>query len=625
MVIVDEILEKIPRDAMITGHSYEGANIVLYTKGRHFFLYGGDIIRRLVEDFKKRIELRADANLRMDPEKAEKIIKKCIPTDAQVTQIILQPAQSLVIIEAKKPGIAIGKNGENLKRIKEETFWTPLVKRESEITSKITTNIRSVLYKDSEERRRFLNDVGKRVYEVQRSTEKEMWARISFLGGGRQVGRSCLLLQTPESRILLDCGINVASDVHAYPYLTAPEFNIQDLDAVIISHAHLDHSGFLPYLFKMGYTGPVYCTVPTRDVMALLQLDYIQVSHGQAKEAVYSSADIKNAVKHTITLDYGEVTDITPDVRITLYNAGHILGSSLIHLHLGEGWHNLLYSGDMKFKDTQLLNKAHSIFPRVETLIIESTYGATDDIMAPRAQSEKQLTDIVKKTIKAKGKVLIPVLGVGRAQEVMVILEKFVREKKLKIPVYIDGMVWDVTAITNAYPQFLNIDVKEAIFYEDRDPFLSKIFKHVGSSKERKKIIAGGPCVILATSGMLTGGSSIEYLRELGDSKKNSLIFVSYQGEGSLGRRIQRGDREISIENGGSLALKAQVDTIAGLSGHADRNELIDYVHKITPRPRKIIINHGESSKCLDLASAMHKTFKVETIAPRNLDVVRLR
>ena len=624
MTVLDEILKKVPQDAMITSTSYEGANIVLYTKNKTFFLHGGDIVRQLVDEFKKRIDLRADSSLRSDPEITEKLIKDTISSEAEITQILFEPARSMVTIESKKPGLAIGKDGEHLKKIKDETFWTPFVRRESVIPSKITTNIRNVLYTDSDARRKFLDKVGKRIYETKRSTTDEMWARMSFLGGARQVGRSCLFLQTPESRVLIDCGVNVASEKYSFPYLNVPEFHIGDLDAVIITHAHLDHSGFLPYLFKMGYKGPVYCTEATRDVMALLALDYIQVSRGQSRDSVYSSSDIKEAIKNTITLEYGEVTDITPDVRITLYNAGHILGSSMVHLHLGEGWHNILYAGDYKVKKTQLLNPAHVTFPRVETFITEATYGGSESIMPSREDCEKQLSDVVHKTIKRKGKVLIPVLGVGRAQEVMVILEKLFRTEKINVPIYVDGMVWDVTAIHNSYPRFLNSDIREKIFYEDKDPFLSPVFKKVGSGKERAEVITGGPCVIIATSGMLTGGPSVEYLKQLADNSKNSMVFVCYQAEGSLGNKIQRGENEVLVDRE-QVKVKLETITIAGLSGHADRNELISYMQKIKPKPRKVIVMHGEHTKCLDLASSIHKGYKVETVAPRNLDTLRLR
>ena len=625
MTILEKILEKLPRDSMIASTSYEGANIILYTKNKKFYLNGGDIIRRLVEEFKKRIELRAEASIRISEEDTEKLLKKIIPVDADVTNTVFLPAQSQVIIEAKNPGRAIGKEGDILKLIKEKTCWTPLIKRESIIPSNITNNIRSVLYEDNFERRKFLNNVGARIYEVKKATTSDMWARISVLGGGRQVGRSCFLLQTPESKVLIDCGINpAASNSGEYPYLSAPEFSIQDLDAVIVSHAHLDHSGFVPYLFKYGYRGPIYCTAPTRDVSSLSQLDYIQVSHAQTKNAPYTSKDIKEAVKHTIVLDYNEVTDITPDVRITFYNAGHILGSSMVHLHIGEGWHNILYTGDFKTKETKLLNPGHFEFPRVETLITESTYGKPEDMMAPREDSEKELAEYVKNTIKRKGKVLIPVLGVGRAQEVMVILEEIFRKNKINIPIYIDGMVWDMTAIHNVYPESLNNSIREKVFYKDTDPFLSKCFKRVGSSKERQEIFSGGPCVVLATSGMLVGGPSVEYLKKFSDDKKNALVFVSYQGEGSLGSRIQKGESSFT-EGGDNFNMNMEVKTIPGLSGHSDREELMDYVRKMNPKPRRIIVVHGENTSCLNLASAYHKEFHVETTAPRNLDSIRLR
>ena len=626
--VIEQILDKLPSDAKIASHSYEGANIVLYTKSASFFKHGGDIIRHLVDEVKKRIDLRADSSLRMNEEAANAFVEKMMPKNAEVTNILLESARSLITIEAKQPGNAIGKGGAILKEIKDKTHWTPIVRRDSVIPSKITQKIRNVLYQDSRARRLFLDKVGKRIYETRRHAGNDMWVRASFLGGARQVGRSCVLIQTPESKILLDCGINVASDKEPYPILTAPEFDIKSLDAVIVSHAHLDHSGFIPYLYKYGYEGPVYCTAPTRDVMSLLQLDCIGVSHAQAKNPPYSSNDVQETVKHTITLEYGVVTDITPDVRLTFYNAGHILGAALVHLHLGEGWHNILYTGDYKCKPTQLLDGAHKSFPRVETLMTEATYGGPNDIMEPRKQCEDKLGTIILDTIKRGGKVLVPVLGVGRAQEVMLVVEELVRKNKLKIPVYIDGMVWDITAIHNMYPGFLNSDVRRRIFHEGQDPFLSPAFKQVGSAKERQAVLDGGPCVILATSGMLVGGPSVTYLSELAQSKKNSLVFVSYQGEGSLGAKIQRGEKRFMVEtNVGNknVELAMDVNTIAGLSGHSDKNELISYVHLMKPTPRRIITMHGEKSKCLNIASTLHKTFNVETSAPRMLDADRLR
>lgn len=424
--ILDEVLKNLPREN-ISDAGFEGANIVLYTKNKEFFLDNQGMIKKIVDDIKKRVELRPDPSITMEPEKAEKTIRKLIPEEAGVDQIIFDPQRSRVIIEAEKPGLAIGKQGALLRDIRTQTFWVPLIRRTPAIRSKLIENIRLVLYQHSEYRRQFLNKTGHRIYDGWIRERKNEWIRVSYLGGGRQVGRSCLFLQTPESRILLDCGVNVASDTEAYPYLEAPEFDIKELDAVIVSHSHLDHCGFVPYLFKYGYRGPVYCTAPTRDVMSLLLLDYVKIMRGDRKEPIFSIEDIKEMVKHTITLEYDEVADITPDVRITLYNAGHIMGSAMVHMHVGNGLHNLLYTGDMKFGRTALLEPAVTQFPRLETLMIESTYGGKDNNLPPTEEAEEALINIIKTTVERNGKVLVPVLGGGRAQEVMMIVDGLVR------------------------------------------------------------------------------------------------------------------------------------------------------------------------------------------------------
>jgi len=299
-------------------------------------------------------------------------------------------------------------------------------------------------------------------------------------------------------------------------------------------------------------------------------------------------------------------------------------------MHIGNGLHNFLYSGDTKYARTKLLESAVTKFPRLETMTLESTYGGKDNVQPSREECEAQLVEVIKKTIERNGKILIPVLGVGRAQEVMLIMEELVRKKTIpEVPVFVQGMVWDVTAIHTAYPDFLNNQVKKAIFHHDNNPFLSPIFKQLGSAKERQQVIEEtGPCIILATSGMLSGGASVEFFREMADNPRNTIVFVSYQGEGSLGRRVQSGEKEFLMEgpNGKeNVSVKMEVVTIEGLSGHSSRNELTRFVYNLEPRPKKIIIVHGESSRCLDLASTLHKLNKIETNAPKNLEAIRIR
>jgi len=627
--ILKSVVKELPKNSVNTAN-FEGANIVLYTEDKQFFLEGEDQIRKVVNQIKKRIELRAEQSLLMEEEKTRKFIEGLVPSEAELTDIIFDIQRSIVIIESKRPGIAIGKGGEILHNIKKETFWTPQIQRSPAIRSKITEAIRQVLYANDAYRKKFLNSIGKKIYKEWNPEKREEWVRITFLGGARQVGRSCLLLQTPESKILMDAGINVAADdKDKFPYFNVPEFNIEQLDAIILTHAHLDHSCLVPYLYKMGFRGPCYMTTPTRDIVALLALDFISVAYKKAAAPLFALEDIKEMVRHTICLDYNEVTDVAPDVRLTFYNAGHALGSAMAHLNVGNGLHNLLYTGDMKYGQTKALEPSAISFPRLETLIIESTYGGKENVLPSRKECEDQLFNAIKTAIERKGKVLIPSLGVGRGQEEMLLIEDAITQGIIpKVPVYVDGMVWDVTAIHTAYPNFLSNQIKNRIF-KDENPFSSDIFKRVGSAEERKEVVEGGPCIIIATSGMLVGGASLEYFREIADSKKNMVIFTCYQATGSLGCDVKNGLKEVKLMGPDgreeTVPINLEVVPIDGLSGHSGRNQLLAFINNMNPKPKKIIINHGEQSRSLDLASSLYKMYKIETIVPRNLETIRLK
>jgi KH/beta-lactamase-domain protein len=628
--IIVEILKEVPK-GKISDAVFEGANIVLYTKDEEYAITGVPEMKAIVDKFKKRIELRPDPSITMKVENAERIIKELIPEEATPDQILFDPQRSVVIIESPRPRIAMGERAKILHEIRKKTRWVPHVRRTPPIRSQLIENIRSVLYENTDDRRKFLHEVGEGVYHNWQKNKKTEWLRLSMLGAGRQVGRSAILLQTPESNVLLDCGINptgFGSD--SYPLLEAPEFNIKDLDAVVISHAHLDHTGFLPYLFKFGYRGPVYCTTPTRDVMSLLQLDMIKIMKTSGIDPIYGAEDVKQTLLHTITLSYDEVTDITPDVRLTFHNSGHILGSAMVHLNVGNGLHNFLYTADLKYGSTRLLNPAVTKFPRVESMMIEATYGGRECIFPPREDSEKELGNYIRTTLARGGKVLIPVLGVGRAQEIMLIIHELVKQGTLdEVPCYIDGMVWDINAITTAYPEYLHKNIREMIVKKDDNPFLHPMFRQVGSKKEREAVLDEGPCVVLATSGMLVGGASQEYFQHMAEDKRHTIVFVSYQGEGSLGRRVQRGEKDlnVSINNRAAklIQVKMEVHTIDAFTGHSGRNELMNFIKRCNPQPRRVITQHGESSRCIDLASSIHKQFRMETSAPKNLESIRLR
>jgi len=422
--------------------------------------------------------------------------------------------------------------------------------------------------------------------------------------------------------VMLDCGVSAGATQHPYPYLEAPEFNIQDLDAVVISHAHIDHCGFLPYLYEYGYTGPVYCTRPTRDLMVLMQLDIIQIAQRENRKPPYTSKGIERAIKHCITLEYGEVTDIAPDMRLTLQNAGHLLGSASVHLHVGNGLYNLLYTGDLKFENTLLFDRASTDFSRVEGLIIESTYGSSQDRLPDHRSGEQMLVDVVRKTIDRGGRVLIPAFATGRGQDVLAILTR----TDINVPIYLDGMVWDASAIHTAYPEFMSRFLQTKILHKGENPFLDPRLKGVGSTKERREFIESShPAVVISTSGMLIGGPALEYLEHFSPDPKNTLAFVGYQHDGTLGKRIQKGWKQIQMDNGKSFELNLEITTISGLGGHSDFDQLMAFIRNLKTKPKKIIVNHGPNDRCLEMARAIHQQYRIETIAPKILDAVRLR
>ena len=621
------VREETPFADAISNIDIEGPKVVLYCRNPDLLMQDEDAIKELARRIRKRIMLRPDPSILADQEEAEEEIRKIVPPEAGIEKVIFNPDVGEVTIEAQKPGIAIGKGGALLREIMRRIGWTPKVVRALPLQSDIVRNIRYSAIQSSAECREIMRRIGRRIYREPRA--KASWIRISSLGGSREVGRSSFLLQTPESRILLDCGINVASDERAFPHLEAPELRLSELDAVIISHAHLDHMGFVPYLFKYGFDGPVYCTPPTRDLSVLLQLDYLEIAEREDKPPPYDKKDIRTFVQHTIPLDYGDVTDISPDIKITFHNAGHILGSAITHIHIGEGLYNVVYTGDMKFDRTRLFSPATCVFPRLETLIIDSTYGGAEDIQPHRADAEKELLRVITETINRGGKVVVPVFAVGRAQEMMVLLENYRRNGLLEdVPVYLDGMIWEATAIHTAYPEYLSPELRELIFHQDRNPFLSSMFIRVTDPSQRSEIIEGGPAIILSTAGMMAGGPVIEYFKALAPDPHNCLVFVGYQCEGSLGRRIQKGWREIPLRGEGGkieeVKVNMEVRTIEGFSGHSDRAQLLNYVRRVSPKPERVICCHGENNKCIDLASAIHKLFKIETRAPVNLEVIRL-
>ncbi|RLM53813.1 beta-CASP ribonuclease aCPSF1 [Halobellus sp. Atlit-31R] len=618
---------EIPDDLVVSRVAYEGPELVVYTETPRKFAERDGLIRRLASRLRKRITVRPAAGTQLDPAKAKPKILELIPEDAGITNLQFYPATGEVLIEAEKPGLVIGRRASTLREITQEVGWTPDVLRTPPMESSTVDNVRNFLMQERDDRRDFLERVGKRIHRE--PTNDTEWVRVTTLGCCREVGRASFVLSTPETRVLIDCGDKPGAEGEV-PYLQVPEANpIADLDAVVLTHAHLDHSALLPLLFKYGYDGPVYTTEPTRDLMGLLQLDYLDVAAKEGRTPPYDSEMVREELKHTITLDYGDVTDIAPDIKLTFHNAGHILGSAVSHFHIGDGFHNVVFSGDIHYTDTRLFNGASNDFPRVETLVMESTYGRRDDYQTDQEDSERRLLEVVRETHDRGGKVVIPAFAVGRSQELMLVLEEAMRTGKLPtMPIYLDGMIREATAIHTAYPEFLRDGLRDRILHEDENPFLAEQFQQVDGGQEMREEIAGGdPCIVLSTSGMVTGGPIMSWLELLGSEPENQLVFVGYQAQGTLGRRIQSGRREIPFSDRGGrseqLTLRLDVESVSGFSGHADRNGLENFVGTMNPRPEEIICVHGDEASTDQLSSGLYQKYDARTYAPRNLETFR--
>lgn len=626
--IDDTIKDKVPSEALVTKTIMQASEVIIFTKNLPLFLEDERIVKSLAAILKRRIHVRSDPSMAEDPSSAEKKIGELVPQGAGIGSIGFDANLSEVVIEAKKPGLVIGKHGSTLKNIAVKTGWYPQILRIPTSQSNVIKGIRYNLLKHSNERVKIMKSISKRIYREGKSTD---WVRLTALGGAREVGRSCFLISTPESKALLDCGVNVASTNNSFPMLDSLGFPLDELDAVILSHAHLDHSGFIPYLYKYGYNGPTYCTTPTRDLMALLQLDYIDVVLKEGRDPPYGQRDIEKMIKYTIARNYGEVTDVAPDMRVTFHNAGHILGSASVHIHLGRGAHNILYTGDFKFGYTKLFNPVHMKYPRIETLMIESTYGGPRDIQPARYISEKTLIKAVQQTAMDGGSALIPVFAIGRAQEIMLVLEEYAKKNNWDIPIYIDGMTREASAIHTAYPEFMHRNVKKRILHNN-SPFDSEIFIVVDKTK-REEIAEDKGAVILSPAGMLTGGPSVEYFKALCENPKNRIIFVGYQGEGSLGKKIQmmgrrNNHKSLPMQVDGKtkeFQVKMHIDTVDGFSGHSDRNQLLTFYKRLQPKPERVITMHGDEKNCINMARTLSYNYKVEATAPRNLDTIRLK
>ncbi|MEM4081828.1 MAG: beta-CASP ribonuclease aCPSF1 [Pyrobaculum sp.] len=600
----------------VTKVNFEGPSLCIYVKRPSEEVL--DLVGEVAKTFKKRVVVRADPTSRLSREKTRELIKEYLPD----VDIYFEENGDVYIYTTKPL------REKEIKTIARSIFiktgWRVVI--EGGLLDKgEVASVRKIYHGAFSQRMQLMDNLARFIHLE--PVVKDGPITVTFLGGAMEVGRSSILVSTTESNVLLDCGLKPGQYDEDFPALDL--IDIDKLDAVVLTHAHMDHVGCLPLLYKYGYKGPVYMTDPTKYQTYILLTDYVELKEREGLQPIFSKADVEAVVYHTITLDYEEVTDIAPDIKLTFYDAGHEIGSAMAHLHIGNGRYNILYTGDFKYGKTRLLNRAVSKFKRVEMLIMESTYGGRDDLQPPRVEAENALAKYVSETVSQRGKVLIPAFSTGRGQEILYVLNKMIEGGSIpRVPIFVDGMIVETLNVYLMYPHYLNPEVAEEV-YGGVNPFTTSgsvvIIDRAKRLEDRINQIAKitqseEPAVIIAPHGMVNGGPILDYFVQLAHDERNKIIFVSYQAEGTLGRRILNGERDFTVRSlVGEVKVEMKMGAVAiqGFSGHSDRRELMKYVEHIEPKPKKIVLVHGEPSKTISLATSIELKYKITTVIPK--------
>ncbi len=423
--------------------------------------------------------------------------------------------------------------------------------------------------------------------------------RLTFYGGCHEVGRSCLLLEEHHKHLMLDCGVKLGKVVE-HPLISEEELGA--IRNIAISHTHLDHVGYLPIAFKKGCDANIYATRPTRDLMALLLADYERIQ----KKKEFGIKDINRVLSKLKLCEYKERVR-TDGFEFSFHNAGHILGSAMTRVY---GSKRMLYTSDINFRDGKILDGCEKNL-EAEVLVMESTYGGKEDHIPSLKTASSELAQVIKDTLKRKGKVLIPSFAVGRGQEILMVLESFMRSGAIPVvPIYVDGMILKANRIYRQNAIYAREEVKMRILMSEEDPFKSRFFFQP-KTKARTEVFAK-PCIIVSTSGMLTGGPVLQYFERMSNDRRNSLVLVGYQAEGTVGRELLEGASEVHIK-GRKYPVKLDVKQVH-FSAHSDHADLVKFA-KQTRGLKKLFLVHGDQNKYSELAADLKD---YEIVIPKN-------
>lgn len=451
--------------------------------------------------------------------------------------------------------------------------------------------------------------------------------KITFEGAAQTVTGSRHLIEVNGHKILLDCGLFQGKRDENYEKNQKFEFDPASVDAVILSHAHIDHSGNLPNLVKCGFKGPIYATPPTatlgnimlQDSAHLQEQDVLYVNkkraaHGlPAMEPLYTLADALEAIDQYYPINYGDAFSPVPGVTVRFFNAGHILGSAAIRLDVDEnGQHkSLWFSGDIGRNGLPLL--PDPVMPSdVDYLLMECTYGDENHDSVESAYDKFKA--IVVKTINRGGKVIIPAFAVGRTQEIVYFLNMMKAENLINaLPVYVDSpLAVAASKIFRGYPEYFDEETNDFIRKEKHPALDFDGLRYISTVEESKALnFKKGPMVIISASGMAEAGRILHHLKNNIEDRNNSVLICGWQAPNTLGRRIVDKDRRVKIY-GEEYDLLAEVVTINGLSAHAGQDYLLQYASAVKGRVKKIFLVHGES----DAAAVFQAKLKEAGIGP---------
>lgn len=428
--------------------------------------------------------------------------------------------------------------------------------------------------------------------------------QLKVLGGGREVGRSCLQLDINHHHFLLDCGINPALEGRAsLPDLS--QTSIEHLDAVFVSHAHLDHTGAIPELIRHGFKGNVYMTLPTLGLLNLLWQDELSIMEREwpKSEQLWSSKEMHRILmKLVVPTTYHEIFKLN-SLKVNFHNAGHILGSTMTEIT--DGNYRILYSGDLGTSSNHLRYWRTDDLVNPDVLICEGTYGGKN--RKSREETEKDFLASIKATLEDGGKVLIPTFSVGKTQETL----KILKDSWAKLPnvaVYLEGMAIETLRVYEQFLIYMDDKVRRAFIFNNIDPFKWDALRLFGSLTERKQLHRKeDPCIILAPSGMLRGGWSVWHLMHMAPSEKSLIALCGHMEPGTAGHDLLNGKRDLllrdMITKGESkIHIGCKIDHF-DLSGHAMHNELCNYISKLNPE--LLVLVHGDEPSLTALAESV--------------------